>query len=73
MIQIDDKNHENTAIALCCMCGVSMRANKINTCAQCLQTNHDVTADFSKQAILLKCKGCERYQKASGEGWVCIS
>lgn len=62
---------EETAVTiLCCLCGTSIRANSANTCASCLQTNHDVTKDFAKNGVLLKCKGCERYQKASQEGWI---
>jgi nonsense-mediated mRNA decay protein 3 len=54
---------------LCCMCGVGMKPNRVNTCAACLQTTHDVTSEFSKNGVLLKCRSCERYQKAS-TGWV---
>ncbi|GBG33802.1 60S ribosomal export protein NMD3 [Hondaea fermentalgiana] len=57
------------AQGVCCVCGVSMVANRINTCAQCLQTNHDVTADLAKNGVLMKCKGCERYQKPQ-TGWI---
>ena len=54
---------------LCCVCGVSMPANKVNTCALCLQGEHDVTADFSKSGVLNRCKGCERYAKDT-TGWI---
>jgi len=54
---------------LCCVCGVSMKPNKVNTCAQCLQSSHDVTSEFAKQAVLLRCKACERFQKAT-QGWI---
>lgn len=57
-------------LSLCCMCGITMRANKINTCAQCLQTTHDVTKSFSKNGVLLWCKGCEKYQKAGADGFI---
>mmetsp|Transcript_9787 Transcript_9787/g.18344 ORF Transcript_9787/g.18344 Transcript_9787/m.18344 type:complete len:531 (+) Transcript_9787:752-2344(+) len=54
---------------LCCVCGVSMKPNRVNTCHQCLQTENDITNLFSKNGVLLKCKGCERYSK-SNDGWI---
>eukprot|EP00512_Aurantiochytrium_limacinum_P004092 CAMPEP_0171499174 /NCGR_PEP_ID=MMETSP0958-20121227/8286_1 /TAXON_ID=87120 /ORGANISM="Aurantiochytrium limacinum, Strain ATCCMYA-1381" /LENGTH=568 /DNA_ID=CAMNT_0012033709 /DNA_START=128 /DNA_END=1834 /DNA_ORIENTATION=+ len=56
-------------MGVCCMCGVTMQANRINTCAQCLQTKHDVTAELAKNGVLMRCKGCERYQKPQA-GWI---
>ncbi|CAK9112009.1 60S ribosomal export protein NMD3, partial [Durusdinium trenchii] len=54
---------------VCCLCGVVMKPNKINTCVQCLQTHHDATAEFAKNGVLMKCKGCERYQNTT-QAWI---
>mmetsp|Transcript_27509 Transcript_27509/g.33650 ORF Transcript_27509/g.33650 Transcript_27509/m.33650 type:complete len:566 (-) Transcript_27509:493-2190(-) len=56
-------------MVVCCVCGVSMKPNQANTCAACLQNQYDITEGVSKNGVLLKCKGCERYQKDT-IGWL---
>jgi nonsense-mediated mRNA decay protein 3 len=56
-------------IMLCCMCGVAMQTNPANTCAQCLQSQHDVTQGILKSEIICKCRGCDRYQR-DATGWL---
>ena len=54
---------------VCCMCGVRMKPNQANTCAQCLQTKYDITEPINKTGVLMRCKACERYQRDT-TGWL---
>ena len=38
-------------------------ANSVNTCARCLQSRHDITAELERQIVIIQCKRCDRWQK----------
>jgi nonsense-mediated mRNA decay protein 3 len=48
---------------ICCVCGVLIVANSVNTCARCLQSRHDITYDLEKQIVIIQCKRCDKWQK----------
>lgn len=45
----------------CCLCGVAIDPNRSNTCADCLKSQVDITAEISKQERIYFCKSCGRY------------
>lgn len=56
---------------LCCMCGVPMEANSVNTCASCLAGSADITKGIATQVTLHQCRGCQRWHKAAGKWIAC--
>lgn len=52
-------NSESTI--LCCLCGSSIRPNPTSMCFNCLQSQVDITQDFSKEETIFWCRECERY------------
>ena len=63
------KSRTELPFVVCCMCGVRMKPNQANTCAQCLQSKFDITEAINKTAVLMRCKACERYQRDT-TGWI---
>eukprot|EP00457_Paulinella_chromatophora_P006063 gb/GEZN01006081.1/.p1 GENE.gb/GEZN01006081.1/~~gb/GEZN01006081.1/.p1 ORF type:complete len:530 (-),score=79.72 gb/GEZN01006081.1/:93-1682(-) len=47
----------------CCVCGTQIAPNPANTCINCLKSKIDITEGIPKQAVLLFCRNCERYQR----------
>eukprot|EP00808_Paulinella_micropora_P031303 g10147.t1 len=56
----DDEDDHTIA---CCVCGTQIRPNPANTCINCLKAKVDITEGIPKQAVLLFCRNCERYQR----------
>jgi len=54
---------------LCCMCGIPIAPNTVNTCATCLASKTDITRGISTEATLHQCRGCQRWHKEAGK-WV---
>lgn len=57
------------ATVLCCMCGIPIAPNAVNTCATCLASTSDITRGISTEATLHQCRGCQRWHKEAGK-WV---
>eukprot|EP01006_Ploeotia_vitrea_P016462 TRINITY_DN47143_c0_g1_i1.p1 TRINITY_DN47143_c0_g1~~TRINITY_DN47143_c0_g1_i1.p1 ORF type:complete len:524 (-),score=58.23 TRINITY_DN47143_c0_g1_i1:1647-3191(-) len=51
----------NAPQILCCLCGRSIQANPANMCLDCIQGQVDVTQDIKTDAIIVNCRGCERW------------
>lgn len=64
-----DKIEQNTAMILCCDCGVPIQPNPSNMCVTCLRNHVDITEGIPKQAVLHFCRNCERYLQPPSE-WV---
>jgi nonsense-mediated mRNA decay protein 3 len=56
---------------LCCMCGIPMAPNTVNTCATCLASTSDITRGISTEATLHQCRGCQRWHKDAGKWIAC--
>lgn len=63
-------NDGATAVSiLCCMCGVPIESNAVNTCGSCLAASADITKGIATQVTLHQCRGCQRWHKTAGK-WV---
>lgn len=58
-----------TAMILCCQCGVPIKANAANMCIDCIRTTVDITEGIQKQVPLYFCRGCDRYLQPPAQ-WV---
>lgn len=58
-----------TAMVLCCECGVPIQPNPSNMCVTCLRNHVDISEGIPKQAVLHFCRNCERYLQPPGE-WI---
>ena len=56
---------------LCCVCGVLITPNAVNTCANCLASSSDITRGISTEATLHQCRGCQRWHKEAGKWIAC--
>ena len=56
---------------LCCVCGVLIAPNAVNTCATCLAASADITRGISTEATLHQCRGCQRWHKEGGKWIAC--
>ncbi|RYY82056.1 hypothetical protein EON63_14130 [archaeon] len=54
---------------LCCLCGVSIIPNAAAMCIPCLQKQADITEGIPREAELIMCKKCDRYQ-VQNDHWV---
>jgi nonsense-mediated mRNA decay protein 3 len=61
----------NYATVLCCLCGVPIAPNAVNTCANCLASSADITKGISTEATLHQCRGCGRWHKEAGKWIAC--
>lgn len=65
-------NPQSTLVnVLCCMCGIPMIPNAVNTCATCLASTSDITKGISTEATLHQCRGCQRWHKEAGKWIAC--
>ena len=62
---------QNYVNVLCCMCGVPIAPNSVNTCATCLAGQSDITKGISTEATLHQCRGCQRWHKEAGKWIAC--
>ncbi len=62
----DDQQYANV---LCCICGITIKANQANMCVSCIQSRYDITQGVGRQVTIFKCRGCERYQR-DAQGWL---
>ncbi|KAL7561293.1 hypothetical protein ACA910_022561 [Epithemia clementina (nom. ined.)] len=60
-----------TARILCCLCGVLIEPNSVNTCSACLASQSDITRGISTEATLHQCRGCGRWHKDAGKWIAC--
>ena len=61
----------NYTSVLCCVCGVPIAPNSVNTCATCLASQSDITKGISTEATLHQCRGCQRWHKEAGKWIAC--
>ena len=48
---------------VCCICGVSMDANREGICEACAKKNIDITVGITKTASLTYCRTCDRFKR----------
>ena len=56
-------------VRLCCHCGIPIVPNPSASCAACLRTRVDITADIPRQVVIYFCRFCERYLNPPAQ-WV---
>lgn len=54
---------------LCCLCGIPMQPNSMNTCASCLASTSDITRGIATEVTLHQCRGCQRWHREGGK-WI---
>ena len=63
--QMFDNGLEELQVALCCMCGQSIRPNPSMRCVTCLRAEVDITQGISRQVVIPFCKECGRYHRGT--------
>lgn len=54
---------EHVGKILCCLCGASISPNAANMCTECVKQRVDLSVGIAKQASVVFCKECGRYQR----------
>ena len=73
---VDGKNYytqqmNNFVQILCCVCGIPIAPNSVNTCATCLASASDITHGISTEVTLHQCRSCQRWHKEGGKWLAC--